>query len=66
MRKGITKRHLIILTVSLIILLLGMGLLMCELFNIFDPILVFGKINLGLLLVLIGGGINFFLPKAAR
>ena len=64
--KGSKKLRLAFLIVSFVTVLSGAVLLVCELYKVIEPLHVFGKLDLGLVLIVIGGVISFLAPKPQR
>ena len=63
---GSRKKRFAFLVVAFVALLAGAVLLICELYKVMEPVLVFGKLNLGIVLVVIGGVMSFLAPKIWR
>jgi len=61
--KDAEKLRLIMLTTSLIFVLSGMALPVCELYEVMGLAKLFGMVNLGIVLIIIGGIISFSVPK---
>jgi len=57
-----TQRN-IILAVAFVIVLMGFGLIVAEMYQAMQPIKLFGKLNLGIVLIVVGGVLTFLAPK---
>jgi len=64
--KGTKKTQRIMLGIAFVIVLAGLGLIVAELFKLMAPIQLFGKLNLGIVLIIVGGIVTFFAPKPPR
>jgi|GEM_PF-1386463 len=61
--KGSKKTQRIVLVIAFVIVLTGFGLLAAEMYEAIEPIKLFGKLNLGIVLIVIGGILTFLAPK---
>lgn len=66
MMKGSKKTQRIILGVAFVIVLSGLVLTVCEMYQVVEPPKLFGKLNLGIVLILLGGILTFIAPKPPR
>ena len=64
--KGSKKIRLAFLIASLIAVLSGIVLLICDMYKVMEPVLVFGKLNFGIVLIVIGGILSALAPKPPR
>jgi len=61
--KGTKKTQRIVLAIAFVIVLIGFGLVAAEMYKTIEPIKLFGKLNLGIVLIVIGGILTFLAPK---
>lgn len=64
--KGGKKTQRIILGIAFVLVLAGLILIIGELSETIAPIKLFGGLNLGLILIVIGGIVTFLAPKPTR
>lgn len=64
--KGSKKIRLAFLITSLTAVLSGIVLLIGDMYKVMEPVLVFGKLNLGIVLIVIGGILSLLAPKPPR
>lgn len=64
--KGTKKTQRIMLGIAFVIVLAGFGLIVAEMYEAMEPIQLFGKLNLGIVLVIVGGVVTFLAPKPQR
>ena len=63
MIKGSRKTQLAMLGVAFLFVLSGIVLIVCEMYKTIEPVYLFGKLNLAVVLVVIGGVITFLAPR---
>lgn len=61
--KGSRTKQRIILGIAFVIVLSGLCLLLGEMYKTIEPIKLFGSLNLGIVLIVVGGVLTFFAPK---
>jgi len=64
--EGTKKTQRIMLGIAFVIVLTGFGLVVAEMYKTMEPIYLFGKFNLGIVLIIVGGIVTFFAPKPGR
>ncbi len=64
--KGTKKTQRIMLGIAFVIVLAGFGLIVAEMYKAIEPIKLFGKLNLGIVLIIVGGIVTFLAPKPPR
>ena len=60
------KTQRIMLGIAFVIVLTGFCLILAEMFKTMEPIYLFGKLNLGIVLIIVGGIVTFLAPKPPR
>jgi len=60
------KTQRIMLGIAFVIVLAGFGLIVAEMYEAMEPIKLFGKLNLGIVLIIVGGIVTFLAPKPPR
>ena len=63
MINGSRQTQLAMLGVAFLFVLSGIVLIVCEMYKTIEPVYLFGKLNLAVVLVVIGGGITFLAPR---
>ena len=64
--KGSKKTQRIILAISFPIILAGLVLVVCEMYEVMGPVKLFGTLNLGISLIALGAVLTFLAPKPPR
>jgi hypothetical protein len=60
---GLRKKRLAFLAATFLIVLAGTVLLLSDIYKVREPVLVFGVLNLGVVLLAIGGLMSYLTPK---
>ena len=64
--KGSKKTQRIMLAIAFPIILTGLILGLCEIYKLMEPVKLFGTLNLGVTLIVLGAVLTFLAPKPPR
>ncbi|MEH6358933.1 MAG: hypothetical protein V7745_08085 [Pseudomonadales bacterium] len=64
--KGTKKTQRIMLAIAFPIILAGLVLVVCEMYELMESVKLFGTLNLGISLIVIGAVLTFLAPKPPR
>lgn len=59
------KTQRIMLGIAFLLVLTGLVLTVCDMYKVIEPIKLFGKLNLGIIFILLGAILTFLAPKPA-
>lgn len=63
---GKKRTQRIMLGIAFLLVLAGLVITACEMYEVIEPIKLFGKLNFGIVLIVLGGIVTFLAPKPAR